>query len=263
MNDSLNGLMNAISTVAIELPRPILEKVARQLMKESVRMTGVELAVLGVTPRAQELLHKLGESWRQNPEVPAPAIATALLASSDTAARVSSEQSLEIVWTGPSALGSPIRRVDQALYELIDEAERDVLLASYVTYKAEKALKALHGATKRGVEVRLVLELAEESGGKLNFDGLSQIKSKVPSAKVFYWPLENRRRDARGRHGIFHAKCLVADGNITLVSSANLTDYGLEENIELGFLMRSTEVAKRLKRHFEQLVFQGELRELS
>lgn len=263
MNENLDRLMSIISALAIELPRPTVEKVARQLMKESSRMAGADLAVLGVTPRAQDLLGELGASWNQNPEMPAPAIATALLAASATVARVASQQSLEIVWTGPSAFGSPIRRVDQALYELIDEAKHDVLLASYVTYKAEKALEALHGATKRGVGVRLILELADESGGKLRFDGLQEIKNAVPAAKVFYWPLENRRRDAKGRHGIFHAKCLVADGSVTLVSSANLTDYGLEDNIELGFLMRSVEVAERLKRHFDQLVFQGELRELS
>lgn len=263
MTENLDRLMNAISSLAIELPRPTLEKIARWLMKESVRMEAAELAALGVTSRAQELLRELGGSWRQNPEVSAPSIAIGILASSDTAARVSSEQSLEIVWTGPSAFGSPIRRVDQALYELIDEAKREIILATYVAYKAEKALHALRDATKRGVDVRLILELADQSGGNLSFDGFQEIKSAVPAAKVFYWPLENRRKDARGRQGIFHAKCLVADGNVTIVSSANLTDSGLEENIELGFLMRSVEVAERLKRHFEQLVIQGELRELS
>jgi len=263
VNENHHRLMNAISVLAIELPRPTIEKIARRLTTRSGGSMGAELVALGVTPRAQELLRELGESWNQNAEVESPAVAIALIAASDTAARITSQQLLEIVWTGPSAFGSPTRRVDQVLYELIDGAERDILLASYVAYKAEKALNALHGATQRGVDVRLILELADESGGKLIFDGLEQIKKTVPAARVFYWPLENRRRDSKGRHGIFHAKCLVADGNVTLVSSANLTDYGLEENIELGFLMRGAEVAERLKIHFERLVLQGDLREVS
>jgi cardiolipin synthase A/B len=263
VSENLDRLMNAVSILAIELPRPTLEKIARRLMKGSGRLVGGELTDLGVTPHAQELVRELSKSWNQNPEVPAPAIATALLAASSTVAQVGSQQSLEIVWTGPSAFGSPIRRVDQALYELIDQAKHDLLLASYVTYRAEKALKALNNATRRGVNVHLILELADESGGRLSFDGLGQMKRSVPAARVFYWPLEKRRRDSKGRPGIFHAKCLVVDNNLTLVSSANLTDYGLEDNIELGLLMRSFEAANRLRRHFEQLIFQGDLRELS
>jgi phosphatidylserine/phosphatidylglycerophosphate/cardiolipin synthase-like enzyme len=53
-------------------------------------------------------------------------------------------------------------------------------------------------------------------------------------------------------------KCLVADRKWALVSSANLTDYALEENMELGLLVGET-TAGRLAEHFEQLIARGEL----
>ena len=72
-------------------------------------------------------------------------------------------------------------------------------------------MKALRDATDRGVRVKLVIELAQESGGKITFDGLQAFRTAVPSAQVFYWPLDRRKRSASGSYGAMHAKCLVAD----------------------------------------------------
>jgi phosphatidylserine/phosphatidylglycerophosphate/cardiolipin synthase-like enzyme len=88
-------------------------------------------------------------------------------------------------------------------------------------YKAERALKALRDATDHGVRVKLVIELAQQSGGKISFDGLQALRTAVPSAQVFYWPLDRRKRSASGSCGAMHAKCLVADRRRAIVSSAN------------------------------------------
>jgi phosphatidylserine/phosphatidylglycerophosphate/cardiolipin synthase-like enzyme len=126
------------------------------------------------------------------------------------------------------------------------------------SHKAERALKALRDATDHGVRVKLVIELAQESGGKISFDGLQSFRTAVPSAQVFYWPLDRRQRSASGSYGAMHAKCLVADRSRAIVSSANLTDYALEANMELGLLVERA-VAVRLAEHFDQLIVRGEL----
>jgi phosphatidylserine/phosphatidylglycerophosphate/cardiolipin synthase-like enzyme len=108
------------------------------------------------------------------------------------------------------------------------------------------------------VHVRLVIELAQESGGKITFDGLPAFRTAVPSAQVFYWPMDRRKRSASGAYGAMHAKCLVADRSRAIVSSANLTDYALEANMELGLLVERA-IAGRLAEHFDQLIFRGEL----
>jgi len=42
------------------------------------------------------------------------------------------------------------------------------------------------------------------------------------------------RRD----HGSLHVKCAVADASVALISSANLTDYTMSLNMELGVLVK-------------------------
>ena len=156
----------------------------------------------------------------------------------------------------------PTRRVDQVLYELIDHARTEVWLVSYVAYGADRAVNALSAAAARGVQIRLILELASESGGKLAFDTAKQLKAQLPSASFYYWPLVNRSVDSSGRHGILHAKCLISDKSAALSSSANLTDYALELNLELGWLVRGGDIPRQLAEHFAQLVVRQELREM-
>ena len=156
----------------------------------------------------------------------------------------------------------PTRRVDQVLDELIDQARTEVWLVSYVAYGADRAVNALSAAAARGVQIRLILEIARESGGKLAFDTAKQLKAQLPSASFYYWPLENRSVDSSGRHGILHAKCLISDKSAALISSANLTDYALELNLELGLLVRGGDIPRQLAEHFAQLVVRQELREM-
>jgi phosphatidylserine/phosphatidylglycerophosphate/cardiolipin synthase-like enzyme len=117
-------------------------------------------------------------------------------------------------------------------------------------------------AIVRGVEVHLLLEVARESGGRLAFDAVTALKQSLPRAKVYYWPLERRRVDQHGRHGILHPKCVVVDRKSALVSSANLTDYGLELNMELGLVVQGGPIPIQLAEHFSQLHVKGEIEEL-
>jgi cardiolipin synthase A/B len=148
--------------------------------------------------------------------------------------------------------------VDQVLYQLVESAKREVLLVTYAAYKAERALDLLRSVTERGVQVALIIELSEESGGKISFDALDSIRTRVPRARVFYWPLQRRARNPTGMYGAMHVKCLVVDRKMALVSSANLTDLALDLNMELGLLVSGV-VPSRLAGHFDQLILRGEL----
>ncbi|MBZ0293065.1 MAG: DISARM system phospholipase D-like protein DrmC [Anaerolineae bacterium] len=216
------------------------------------------LGRFAATPTMREKLRRLEELCGLQPEINTQVIAFALRAAAEAAAAVAVEQRAEIAWTGPATEAVPLRRVDQVIYDMVETAKEEVLLVTYAAYKAERALKALRDATDRGVRVRLVIELAEESGGKISFDGLQGFRTVVPSAQVFFWPLDRRKRSASGSYGAMHAKCLVADRSRAIVSSANLTDYALETNMELGLLV-GRPVAVRLAEHFAQLIVRGEL----
>jgi cardiolipin synthase A/B len=51
-----------------------------------------------------------------------------------------------------------------------------------------------------------------------------------------------------------HAKAAIADSHTALVTSANLTGHGMNENMELGLIVRGGSVPRRLAAHFIQLM---------
>jgi len=114
-------------------------------------------------------------------------------------------------------------------------------------------MAALHQAIERGVRLRIVLETKEE-GGKVSFDQAQTIQELLPGAQLFTWPLKNRHKDSDGHHGSIHAKCAVADREVALVSSANLTGFALELNMELGLHIKGGTVASSITEHFDELI---------
>jgi phosphatidylserine/phosphatidylglycerophosphate/cardiolipin synthase-like enzyme len=193
-----------------------------------------------------------------DPRLVGLAIRTSRLASE----RARRRNSLEIAWTGPGTSAVPVRRVDQVMYEMIAGAQQSVLLVTYVAYGAERLLDELEAAIGRGVKVSIVLERVEDSAGKLTFDGLAKIRARLPAAQIYCWPLEQRPANGLGKTGTLHAKCLVCDEQQVLVSSANLTDYALELNMELGLRVSGKDVPARIAGHFRQLMLQGILRKV-
>jgi phosphatidylserine/phosphatidylglycerophosphate/cardiolipin synthase-like enzyme len=258
LNPKTSLLIAAIFNLARELPPAMLEALATELETSTSTVNWVNLARFGATQAAKERIHAFSDLLTNMPDLDGRAVAFAIGASAHAAAMISSEQRVEVAWTGPGTEAVPLRRVDQVLYELVEFAESEVVLVTYAAYRAERALDALHAATERGVRVMMVIELAQESGGKITFDGQDSICGRVPRANVFYWPLERRARSIAGAYGAMHVKCLIADRKTALVSSANLTDHALEMNMELGVLVRGV-LPGRLAAHFDQLVLRGEL----
>ena len=59
-----------------------------------------------------------------------------------------------------------------------------------------------------------------------------------------------------------HAKCVIVDAETALISSANFTEAAQLRNIEVGVLVRSRPLSRRLVQHFETLAAQAILRKL-
>lgn len=258
MND-LTGtrlqLLRALVELAREMPPGTLRALTSALESGDASQN---LARYAATQSMKEKLRRLDEIRTHRPEIDDRTIAFALQAAAQAAVTVVTEQRVDIAWTGPGTESVPLRRVDQVVYDLVESAKNEVFLVSYAAYKADRAMSTLRDAAERGVEVKLVIELAQESGGKISFDGLHMIRTRVPLAQVFYWSPDRRPHNAGGSIGAMHAKCLIADRHRALVSSANLTGYALEVNMELGLLVEGI-TAKRLADHFDQLMFRGEL----
>ena len=76
---------------------------------------------------------------------------------------------------------------------------------------------------------------------------------------VYFWPKENRGQDDKGKVGILHVKCAVADGRWLFLSSANLTEYAFTINMELGVLVTGGNLPAQVQEHFDRLIQDGVL----
>ncbi len=47
---------------------------------------------------------------------------------------------------------------------------------------------------ERNVNVKIILEIAEEIGGKLSFDSIDQMRNAVKGANIYYWPIDQRKK---------------------------------------------------------------------
>jgi len=258
--------MNVLTELKLELVRTIAE-IARQLppgilaaLVSALESGGGEksIAHFASTSAMREKLRRLEMLCGSQPGIAPESLALALRAAAEAASVVGELNRTEIAWTGPATDAVSMRRVDQLIYEMMSGAEQEIFLVTYAAYKAEKAVKSLSDAVARGVQVSLIIEVSKESGGTLKFDGLEAFRTAVPGAQLYYWPQSKRKKSDSGAYGSMHAKCLVMDRKRALVSSANLTDYALEANMELGLCVERA-VAKRLADHFEQLIFRGDL----
>ncbi|MBK8129604.1 MAG: hypothetical protein IPK53_12135 [bacterium] len=135
-----------------------------------------------------------------------------------------------------------------------------MLIVTFAAYRIPHFLAALSRALERSVKVSLIMESAQESEGKIRFEATSAIGSELLKRfELYYWPLDRRTRDSADRYGSLHAKCAVADNSVALVSSANLTEYAMSLNMELGIVIRGGDVPRNICTHFRRLMDDGHL----
>lgn len=160
------------------------------------------------------------------------------------------KQSTELVWTGPTTPFVSARRTEQALLQVINAAGQFLFITSFVAYDVSTIVKALNAANDRGVVISMLLELSERHGGSLTFDAIGKLRELVPSARLYAW---NDKADPFS-DGCVHAKVAVADGRICFITSANLTGYAMEKNMEAGVLISGGRIPRLLNDHLRSLV---------
>lgn len=178
--------------------------------------------------------------------------------------RWQTDQHVELLWAGPSPADRiSARRIDQALYDLIDSANREILLVTFAAAKIERLSSHLWKAAERGVRIRLVLEFEQPSEGQLSLDALKAFPATlIEAAEIYYWPLERRERNLAGRPGKLHAKVAIID-DVALISSANLTDDAFHRNLEVGVMLKDPEFLGGLRGYLESLICEATLCRLS
>nr|MBA2535353.1 phospholipase [Rubrobacter sp.] len=206
-------LLDSIAAAARELPRSVVEELCDTLEGLSEDATpGQRAALPGIvaSPRARARVSALIETWSTARDVSSANLAWALRAASYADERRRKEQTIELVWTGPSPEGTVLRRTDQALLDLIRSARHTLHVVTFAAYKIPVLNEAMLAAARRGVEISLIFETAD--AGKVSFTATRAVGEELEAlCSIYIWPPDERPRDSAGRYGSLHAKCAVAD----------------------------------------------------
>jgi len=224
----------------------------------ATKVRGVDAAKAGdlgagvLSAKAGNALKGLVDAWKAS-TASGETLAAMLLAAAHAFRHAESRQKVELVWTGPTTELVPARRTEQALIQVINAAKHRLFITSYVAYDIESIAKALRSAAERGVKIEFLMELSSAQGGKVSIDPIGNLRNIVPDAWFYIW----KDKDAAFVNGSVHAKVAVADGLLCFITSANLTGYAMDQNMEAGVLISGVPLPEQLHRHLEALVITG------
>lgn len=149
--------------------------------------------------------------------------------------RVEASRPSELAWTLPQDLLVETDLHRQSLAALI---RYTVSLASNSLFILSPFLDAsgvevvagpLAGASHRGVETYLITHDLEDITSS-NYSALQVLRAVAPSLRAFTVPQSALAK----RYFLLHAKLVVADAEAAVLSSANLTQYGMRSHLEVG-----------------------------
>ncbi|HCF3807585.1 DISARM system phospholipase D-like protein DrmC [Pseudomonas aeruginosa] len=226
----------------------------------AAKVRGVQVAKAGdlrvgagaLSAKADNALKGLVGVWKVS-SVSGETLAAMLLSAAHAFRYAESQQKVELVWTGPTTELVPARRTEQALVQVIDAAQQRLFITSYVAYDIELVARALKSAAVRGVKIEFLMELSSAQGGKVSIDPIGNLKKIVPDALFYIW----KDKGAAFVNGSVHAKVAVADGAYCFITSANLTGYAMDQNMEAGVLISGDQLPDQLHRHLEALAMTG------
>jgi cardiolipin synthase A/B len=194
--------------------------------------------------------------------LPAEALASALRAS---ASGILLERELspktQIVWSGPKVEGSFVRATREVVREIMRGSQHELLIVGYWLAAPDdgegiigELIDLAADAMRRGAVLTMILDERKRTDGRDNRGVLLGIwPSGVPLPRLLTWKLPTD-----DKHLKLHAKVLVADERDALVTSANLTGYAMDRNMEMGIRVVGRPAAT-ISQHLKLLESQGTL----
>ena len=234
---------------------------AGQLSRAST--AAARAAVAGGNSTVEHHLRSLQKTWNAAGRDLSPATLALMLKASAASVAVFRRQvpSTQVAWTGPKVEGSFLRATREVVRELLRQARAELLVVGYWIAARddgegiiEEVIGLLADAIMRGVAVRIVFDERVRPDGK---DNRGILLSAWPQGailpKIVTW-----RLPADDQHLKLHAKVLVADRRDALVTSANLTSYAMDRNMEMGVRIIG-HPAGDIAKHFDLLEAAGVL----
>ncbi len=176
------------------------------------------------------------------------------------------------VWSGPSDAKFPSRDTSVVVQELFKQARRSVLLMTYAFDKGEKSRRVFEVLANRmaespELEVTFCANLQPlQNNSEKHEEAIARFKAQFQTEvwpwatlpSVYYDP-RSLTQNGKDKASL-HAKCLVVDQEVALVTSANFTEAAHERNFEAGVLVRDPETVTELAEQVLRLIGSGVLK---
>jgi phosphatidylserine/phosphatidylglycerophosphate/cardiolipin synthase-like enzyme len=238
-------------------------------LKDGVLSSGITLSAVQQVagPRAGELRSCL-EVLTASGMAPAhiAVLAEAMADSRDLAADPASL--FDLVLSGPDVPGIPTADTAAVMRTLVEDAREEILLVGYAVYNCRHLFERLAERMRAEPSLRVTFCL-EISRGYNDTSLSSEIARRfITEFRRKHWPWPEKPRmfydprsmsESKTDRSSLHAKCIVIDRRVALITSANFTEAAQQRNIEAGVIVRHHLFVERLAGYFEGLIASGGL----
>jgi phosphatidylserine/phosphatidylglycerophosphate/cardiolipin synthase-like enzyme len=245
----MDRLLRAIAACADQLPPGRVESLAKKIAAFDPSHTSLIISEIIGSGVVSPFVNELIIAW-QGTHIKSNELALMLLSALQVVIQKDANQSIELVWTGPVTSVVSARKTEQVLLQVINQAKSELFITSFVAYKVDSIIQALNSACGRGVQLCLLLESSVDDGGSIEIDVISKMKKMIPGAQVYAW----KDKGIEFEGGRVHAKVAVADKSACFITSANLTGYAMDKNMELGLLINGGAVPGLIADHLRALI---------
>jgi len=245
----MDKLLELIAALSAQIPFDKAQAIASKIRALESKESVSSVFSLISAPKALELLNEVMREWSLQ-GISANELSAMLVASSYTQSKITSESSVELVWTGPTSRFVAPRRTEQALLQVINSAQKELFITSFVAYNVQSIVNALNAVCDKGITLTMLLESSQEDGGSIGMDVIARMKKLIPLAQVYAW----KEKSGEFENGRVHAKVAVADRASCFITSANLTGYAMEKNMELGLLVNGGTIPGLISDHLKALI---------
>ena len=163
---------------------------------------------------------------------------------------------VDLVWTGDEAKTAYARPTVTVVRELFESAQEYVLIAGYAFDHGAAIFAPLHAVMRgRGVVVDIYLHVER---ARPRQEVSEHVAHEVATFFARNWPFGTPHPAIYVAPGTIdptlceslHAKCVIVDGRVAMVGSANFTDRGQSRNIEVGARIEDRGFAEALVGQF-------------
>jgi cardiolipin synthase len=246
----MDQLLDAVTEVATLASREKVRAIADRIRNvTSSSFSSLSLSDFASTPKAMVAIEQLKAAWWDT-NVSSNELAAMLMSASHTYNKLNEEQTIELVWTGPTTPFVSARRTEQALLQVLKSAREALFITSFVAYDVSSIVKALNALIERDVRVSMLLESSHDHGGSMSIDVIGKMRELVPGAMLYAWTNKTGPYLA----GRVHAKVVLADSHCCFITSANLTGFAMEKNMEAGILINGGRIPALLNRHLNAFI---------